>query len=159
MKRRNRSPHEGMSCRKTAHVIIGWFCTVFFHSCSSSNNDDTLIGCLFAGWTRQPEAKSQQTKPRTLTNSNKQQIWNRLNHITLFIFKQTVAYLLKARAVEPEKQPLLGIGAVDVTWLVQETSTQKQESGLKRCFVCGPCIGYIRRTTFHYGTVKQPSQY
>jgi hypothetical protein len=49
----------------------------------------------------------------------------------------TVAYLLKAKTVEPEKQQFLGNGCV----------TRKNGVMLEVVFSCGPCWGYIARTS------------
>jgi hypothetical protein len=47
-----------------------------------------------------------------------------------------VAYLLKARTVEPEKQPLLG-----------NAHTQQRNCHEELCFLRGPCRGVILKTT------------
>jgi hypothetical protein len=49
--------------------------------------------------------------------------------------QNTMAHLLKARTVEPEKQPLLGNGCVIQQWT----------KCWKRCFLCSLCQGYITR--------------
>jgi hypothetical protein len=52
----------------------------------------------------------------------------------------TVAYLLKERTVEPEKQPLL-------------CNKQEWSNSYKRCFLCCSCRGSVTRTSCHYGSV------
>jgi hypothetical protein len=54
-----------------------------------------------------------------------------------------VAYLLKARKVEAEKQPLLCNGCV----------THNNEDLFKLCFLWCPCRGNITRPSCHYGGV------
>jgi hypothetical protein len=56
-----------------------------------------------------------------------------------------VAYLLKARTVEPEKQPLLGNGCV----------THNNGVTAGSSFLCGPCRDYIMRTQCHYEIEKK----
>jgi hypothetical protein len=63
-----------------------------------------------------------------------------LRFVLNMAFKYIVAYLLKARTVEQEKQPLLGNGSVACN------NGVTVGSGV----LCGPCRSYITKTSCHY---------
>jgi hypothetical protein len=58
--------------------------------------------------------------------------------LTAVLGDNIVAYLLKARTVEPDKRL---------------RNTQRWNNCWKQCFLCCPCQGYIMRTNCHYERV------
>jgi hypothetical protein len=71
--------------------------------------------------------------------------------------QHTVAYLLKARTAEPEKQPLLANDSETRFVSRQWICMQQQGYCWKRCFLLGPSKGVIRKTIGATETVQYRS--
>jgi hypothetical protein len=88
---------------------------------------------------------------------------NPSNKTVLRLSLNTVAYLLKARTVEPEKQPLLGNvrrnnrGIVMIRYVTRATvamgrlgkhvsAETNSRNNRRDSFLCGPCPGGYKRT-------------
>jgi hypothetical protein len=64
----------------------------------------------------------------------------------------------KSELWSQQRQPLLGNGSANMSvarqWLsnhnvIAATDTQATNNCRKRCFLCGPCWGFVTRTSFH----------